>query len=487
MPLILYLLSVIINEKRMPDIKPEFWEKICEVSKNLADEDDFLVVSHHDADGVTACAILVELLTGMGKNTDYMILKQLDSTTVAKVKERTGKTVVFTDMGSGQQSMLKKNGIEGFYIIDHHPPEAEYINQINPHFFGYDGGSEISASGLCYLTAKSLGDTKMAHIAMVGAVGDMQDSEGEMKSLNRIIMEDASSLGLLKVRKDLRLFGRQSRPLIQMLTYASDPVLPWLTGDEAGCTAFLEGLEIPLRVDERWRNYVDLSSAERNKLISALYMHLLDYNIPEYIIQGMIGDVYTLLHEQKRTELRDAKEYASLLNACGRQERPEIGLQVCLGDRGENWYEARIILKSYREALAKGIRALKDKGMIQQRENLYYFDACGDVEESIVGVVAGMAYGARIIPPDKPVLAFADDRDNPEMMKVSGRGNRNLTRRGLNLGVALREESRKCGGEGGGHDIAAGARIKRVNKEEFLTNMDKKIGEQLGKNGTAKA
>jgi len=212
-----------------------------------------------------------------------------------------------------------------------------------------------------------------------------------------------------------------------------------------------------------------------------VYMHLLDYNVPEFIIQGMIGDVYTLLHEQKRTELRDAKEYASLLNACGRQERPEIGLRVCLGDRGENWYEARNILKTYREALAKGIQALKEKNLVQQNDNIYYFDACGDVEESIVGVVAGMAYGARIIPPDKPVLAFANDRDNPEMIKVSGRGNRNLTRAGLNLGAALREESRKCGGEGGGHDIAAGARIKRVCKEEFLANMDRRIGEQLGR------
>jgi len=67
------------------------------------------------------------------------------------------------------------------------------------------------------------------------------------------------------------------------------------------------------------------------------------------------------------------------------------------------------------------------------------------------------------------------------MIKVSGRGNRNLTRAGLNLGAALREESRKCGGEGGGHDIAAGARIKRVCKEEFLANMDRRIGEQLGR------
>jgi len=43
----------------------------------------------------------------------------------------------------------------------------------------------------------------MAHIAIVGAVGDMQDSDGEMRSLNRIIVDDAVGLGLLKVKKTL--------------------------------------------------------------------------------------------------------------------------------------------------------------------------------------------------------------------------------------------------------------------------------------------
>ena len=460
-------------------IKPEFWKTICKVSADIAKEDDFLVISHHDADGVSACAIMMDLLAYLEKDADFMILKQLDSTTISKVKERAKKTLLFTDMGSGQLSLLKKNGIEGFYIADHHPPEAEYEKQINPHFFGYDGGLEISASGLAYLTAKSLGNARMAHLAIVGAVGDMQDSDGKLHSLNKMIAQDAIDSGLLKVKQDLRLFGRQSRPITQMLAYASDPVLPGLTGNETACAAFVEDLGIDLKEGERWRTYVDLEFSERNKLTTALYIHLLDYNIPEFVIQGMIGEVYTLLKEEKRTELRDAKEYASLLNACGRQEQPETAVKVCLGDREENWRTAKGILQMHRKALRDGIERLKTKGVEKDRENFYHFDSNGTIGENIIGVIAGMAYGAGIIPGDKPVLAFANDKDDPAMIKISGRANWNLVRRGLHLGNALREESRKYGGEGGGHDIAAGARIKKTSKQEFLKVMDETIGRQL--------
>ena len=462
-------------------LKKEFWEEIRRVSSMLAEEEDFLVVSHHDADGMTACAIMVDVLQHLGKYADYMILKQLDSTTISKVLERKAKTTIFTDMGSGQLAMLKESGLENYYIVDHHAPQEKYDKQLNPHFYGYNGGLDISGSGMAYLVAKALGHKTMANIAIVGAVGDMQESDGRLHSLNRLIMQDAIEQGLLKVKHDLRLFGRQSRPLMQMLAYASEPILPGLTGDEKACSAFLENLGIELRDCDRLKTYVDLDIHERRRLTSALYMLLVDANVPEFIIQGMIGEVFSLLKERKHTELRDAKEYATVLNACGRQGEAEVGVKVCLGDRETNWETAKIILRKHRDELKEGILFLKEKGVCE-RKNFHFFDAGGAIGENIIGVIAGMAYGARVVGPDKPIIAFADDKDDPNMIKLSGRANWGLVRSGLHLGNALREESRTLGGEGGGHDIAAGARIPKNRKEEFLNNLDKKIGEQLRRN-----
>lgn len=457
---------------------PIFWNKIRNFAECLAKEDDVIVVSHHDADGITACAIVVDLFRKLDKEVDFLVLKQLDSASVKKIKD-IGKKIVFTDMGSGQLTILKENEIEDFYIIDHHPPEEEHRNQLNPHPYGYDGGSDISGSGMAYLVAKALGHEGNAHIAVVGAVGDMQDSEGKLQSLNRIILEDGIRQGTLKVKNDLRLFGRQSRPLTQMLAYSSEPVLPGLTGYEENCVAFLQGLDIELRrLDGSLKSYVDLTFEERKKLTSALYMLLLDNNVPEFVIQSMIGEVYTLLKEEKRTELRDGKEFATLLNACGRQQKPEIGVKICLGDRGESLRKARTILQEHRRMLREGIQYLKEVGTTKMT-SFDYFDAQGAITENIIGVVAGMAYGAQILDPLKPILAFAEDSENPEYLKVSARANWNLVRRGIHLGNAMRECSKLCGGDGGGHDIAAGARILKEKRDEFLQCVDNTFRRQL--------
>jgi len=455
-----------------------FWDNIGRVSKKLAKENNFLVVSHHDADGITACAIIVNLLKKLNKDVDFKIIRQLDSVTIDEVNTP-GRTLIFTDMGSGQISLLRSRGIDRFYIIDHHPPEADYENQVNPHFYGYDGGIDISGAGVAYLVAKSLGNEEMAHLAIIGAVGDMQDSDGKLHSLNRIILEDGVKNKLLKVKNDLRLFGRQSRPLPHMLAYSSDPFLPGLTGNPDACVQFIQNLGISLKRDDNsWKTYINLTFEERKKLTTALYIHLLDCNIPEFIIQGMIGEVYTILNEEKGTELRDAKEFSTLLNACGRQNESEVGVHVCLGDREGYLSRARDILQRHRQMLRNGIDLLSHKG-VEELSNLYFFDANNEIDENIIGVIAGMAYGAQIVPPDRPILAFAEDKNDSKFVKVSARANWSLVRRGIHLGEAMRICSSKFGGEGGGHDIAAGARVPRDKRDDFLSLVNDTFKKQL--------
>ncbi len=472
-------------------VSDEFLRGIEEFSKRLIENDNFLVVSHHDADGITACAIIVDALRHHGKKVEFQIMKQLDSTTIGTVNghdhELQGNsghqntsnfacTIVFTDMGSGQLDLLEKT-LDNFYIIDHHPPLKEHERQINPHFFGYDGGCEVSGAGMAYFVAKALGRTNMADIAVVGAVGDMQDSTGALKGVNRQILEDAQMQGTILVENDIRMFGRQSRTLTQMLAYNSDPFLPGLTGDEIACAHFVRDLCIELEAGGQQRSYVSLSGDEKQKLVSAIYTLLVDSKTPDFIIHGMFGEVYTLLREQEGTELRDAKEFATMMNACGRQDMSALGVHVCLGDRGVELEKALKVLKKHRDMLRSGINYLKTI-KVNKAENFCWFDATSEISENIVGIIAGMAYSARIAPTGMPIIALADDKDDEAMKKVSARANWGLVRSGIHLGNAMRDCSTKVGGEGGGHNIAAGARIPKDKKDEFLKCLDKMFGEQ---------
>jgi len=462
----------------IPVLTPDFASALTRFGKELTENDDFFILSHHDADGITSCAITVGLLRSLGKNVDYACMKQIDSFTVEKIREYAGRTVVLTDFGSGQLSLLEEHGVKDYFVIDHHPPERGYARQINPNEYGYNGGSDISGAGTAYFVARAIGHMEMAHIAVVGAVGDMQDSSGALGSINRVILEDGVLNNTLLIEKDIRLFGRQSRSLVQMLAYSSEPIIPGLTGNQAACAQFIESLGIRLKDGGNWRSYVDLTSHERELFTSALYMRLVDLNTPDYMIHGMYGEVYTLLAEEHKSELRDAKEFATLLNACGRHEEPDVGVDVCLGDRGRKWKHAKTLLEKHRRQLAEGIEYLTQEGT-RDLGNLRYFDAGDAIKESIVGVVAGMAYGARIIPPDKPILAFAKDGNDENFLKVSARANWALVRRGIHLGNAMRECSKKHGGEGGGHDIAAGARVPKGRKDDFLRCVNEAFGKQV--------
>jgi RecJ-like exonuclease len=43
----------------------------------------------------------------------------------------------------------------------------------------------------------------------------------------------------------------------------------------------------------------------------------------------------------------------------------------------------------------------------------------------------------------------------------------------------MREASQAVGGDGGGHDVAAGATIPAGAREEFVARADRLVGEQL--------
>jgi len=58
------------------------------------------------------------------------------------------------------------------------------------------------------------------------------------------------------------------------------------------------------------------------------------------------------------------------------------------------------------------------------------------------------------------------------MKKVSARANLDLVKKGVNLGDLMREGCKIVGGEGGGHSIAAGARIPKEGVEKFMEILD---------------
>ncbi len=450
-------------------------EKAKEVAEAVKEMNEIAVVHHIDADGLSAGGIMCRALEREEKKFTPIPVKQLYTETIEEIRGK-GKNHVFLDFGSGQKELLVKKFGKKIAVIDHHQPtEKKIMREFNPMQHGVDGGTELSGAGAAYLVAKEMDawNADLAPLAIVGAVGDMQDSSGKLLGENRKILGEAEEKGLVKKENDLRLYGRVSRPLTQFLVFASNPFLPGLTANEEGCKKFLNENGFSPKEGKKWGSYEELGKEGKKRFANALLTRMVLDGESERKAKSLIGEVYTLLKEKPGTVLRDAKEYSTLLNACGRHGMGEVGLSVCKGDRREGYGKALALLAEHRKQLKEGIGFVQENG-VKEKENFYFFDSGNKIKEEIVGIVAGMLYGGGIIR-GKPIIAFAEQ--NEAFFKVSGRGTQGLVEKGLNIGKMFREICTELGegAEGGGHKIAAGCRIRKTQKEKFLEKLGKKL------------
>jgi RecJ-like exonuclease len=466
----------------------------------LCETDSVLLASHIDADGLTSAAIASTALERAAIEHEAVFKKQLDDEEIASIAATEYDTVLFTDFGSGQLDTIAAHERAGDFqpvIADHHQPaDATTEFHLNPLLEGIDGASELSGAGASYVLARALAEEAngngttpsgddparadnrdLAALAVVGAVGDMQAVEGELVGANRALVEEGTETGVLDEGTDLALYGKQTRPLPKLLEYASEVRIPGITNDEQGSVAFLQDLDVSVQENGEWRRWVDLTDDEKQTVASALLQRALERGVPAGKAQQLVGTTYTLEREREGSELRDASEFSTLLNATARYERADVGLAVCLGDRNDALDRARTLLENHRRNLSTGLDLVKERG-VERADNVQWFDAGEEIRETIVGIVAGMALGVDGVDPDCPIIAFA--RKNDEETKVSARGTGRLVGRGLDLSAAMGEASRAVGGDGGGHDIAAGATIPAGNEEVFVERVDALVGEQLG-------
>ncbi|MCW7076156.1 MAG: DHH family phosphoesterase [Candidatus Syntrophoarchaeum sp.] len=442
------------------------------------------LISHIDADGLASAAIVTKALKRAGIEVEVDFVKQLDKNVLERVARSDPGVVIFTDLGSSMLQDIARCRFTSV-ILDHHIPPGmdseslEFEFHMNPHLFGINGAYELSGSGLAYIFAQEMSEDHenrdLADIAIVGAVGDLQDKKhGQLVGVNRQILEEASRIGVISYEKDLRIFGRQTRPIYRMLQYSSDPHLPGISGDERGSLDFFSNLGIDLKSTDgmTWRRWIDLTRGEKQRIVSRLIEHCVNHGVEE--VDRLIGEVYTLENEPVGSELRDATEFSTLLNSTARYGEAQVGLEIAMGDRCEVYKRSKELLREHRRNLRAGVNFVRETG-ITVLNNIQYFNAGDQIKETIIGIVAGMSASA-ISKNNLPIVAFAKCEEG---LKVSGRAPQSLVKRGLNLATAIDVSAAHVGGFGGGHDIAAGGVIPEDAMNSFLAILDDEVGKQI--------
>lgn len=465
----------------------EFYLKAAEAAKLILEHadkgDPIRVISHLDADGLTSASIIGGALYRCDAEFRIRNIKQIDASLIEEFGHEEPTPIVFCDLGSGNLDLLKSNFKDvDVVVLDHHEPAGDTfpnLCQVNPHVYGFDGAREISSAGVCYLVAKAMDGSNidLASMAVVGALGDLQDKfeKRSLGGLNEDIVKDAVDAGYVRVEEDLMLYGRETRPLHKALAYTTNPFVPGLSGEEDKCLAFLTNIGLEVKRDDRWRAVNDLSVEEKQLFFSELAKYMTAKRLPSKAVMDLIGTVYTLIQEDRGIPLRDGREYASLLNACGRMSKTGLGVAIGLGNRLTALDEALDLFAKYKKTLSDYMEWVSSTPRsIEPRENIYIVNGSGVIDELMLSTVASIITSSGLLEEPKPIIALTEAEG--ATIKVSGRLPDGLRGSKLNLGTILHEASEQFGGVGGGHDVAAGAQIPREHEAEFIKFVDEKVG-----------
>ncbi|MAG91245.1 hypothetical protein CMO83_01050 [Candidatus Woesearchaeota archaeon] len=438
--------------------------------KNIGKKEVIRVISHLDADGISACSLMIKLLNNENRKYSVSIIQQLNKEVLDQFAKESYNCFIFTDIGSGLvdeiKEVLKDRKV---FILDHHSiadsNDFGDIVFVNPHIHGIDGGKEISGAGVVFKFACAV-DKSMegyAHIAIVGALGDMQDQGGFLR-LNSEILSTAVEKKKIEVVKGLRIFGTQTKPLHKALEYCTDPFIPGVSGSESGAIQFLHQIGIDPKNGSGWKKIVHLDQEDMKKLVTGIIMKRLNESKPE----DVLGDVYILPHEKEESPTRDAKEFATLLNACGRLGRASHGIGACLGDPKIKKQAIRS-LGDYKKEIVIALNWYNDNKFTNDvfwGKQFVIINAKDKVMSTMIGTLASILSKSNVMTNNRFIMSMAQAVDGNT--KVSLRSANNLDGV-LDLRKVIEEvidgiDNSECGG----HKNAAGAVVPTESEEKLI-------------------
>ncbi len=449
-----------------------FKDKISDCIKS---KKSIFVTTHIDCDGLTSGSIITKALIRAGAKCTVRTSKEFSKKVVESFKTDSRNFHIITDLGGGFAKNLNETLGDNWIILDHHQiPEEELDNQnvINAWKYGIDGGVEICAGGMAYLASIALDEknSDLSAIAVVSALGDRQD-QGERKSFtgkNFEIANTAKEQGLIDIDLDLLLVGRETRPLPDALAFTSQPFIEGLTWNRDACLSLLNSSGIQLKDEGRWRVPAELNEEEKRLVIESITKFTSGKNATE-IMSELIGYTYTFSREDKRSVLRDGREFSTMLNSCGRINRSSIGIAVCMGDRNKILRESETILMEYRKRIREYMNILlNERWRITESETCVMVNGEGIVPETMTGTISSLIAGS---PKNAGKIVILRTKGEENTIKFSSRKSFSC-KSDINLSELMNTGAKKFDGIGGGHNAAAGAKITKDKLDEFLNYLE---------------
>lgn len=457
----------------------DFLERTTEVASELKAKLDrgtkVRINTHTDPDGVSAGGILTRCLNHYDIPFHISFGGQPDRENLEKLGNSEYDFFVFLDQGTGQFDLIEELLLEKdktVAILDHHPGSVESDSNLiflNPHEFELNGSNEISASGVVYEVVKNFADrfSPLSELALIGAVGDRQEHSKGFVGVNEVILDQALEDGFLGSKRGIKLTGR-SKSLLNSVFRSINPFLPGLSGNMERCEELVEecGHDPDVSLE-------DLDEKDERKLFETIISEL-EVSPTDQLKNSLWGNLYVLKSGQTAGP-KYIHDYVEMLIACEKLDKVSLGFSSLLGD-DEGGHEALESMGDYADNMLKVLLSIESgEENIRDTSTVKYVNLDAKVGSRMVGEIASVIVESGLVKPEKPVLVLAQSGDSG--LKISARGTRECVERGIDLGKVMSEAAKEFGGSGGGHDVAAAARIPMGMRKEFIGKVNRILEE----------
>lgn len=445
-----------------PDITIYF-QAAAQKIKSQPKNQTIRLISHYDADGISAAAIMAHALRREGYDFHATLMRNPFTKGLDRLKTEDNNLIIFTDMGSGQLKKIEELNTPSI-ILDHHQYHHDSsepdIIQINANSYNINGNYEACGATLAYGLAKALNPKNhdLSIYGLTGAIGDKQHIGG-LRGYNQTVLADAKKHNHITTKTTLKLSGPTIK---ETLTNSIEPYYQKLSGNKKAVEKLLKKLHIDPQSPPQ-----ELKADQHKKLQSLLYLQLIKAGVKDNILETVIRERYT--SPTLKTEI---ERFADLLDSAGKTNHRGLALALAL-DPKNNWQEALTVEKDYKTPILEGLQSLESGGLLEKNTYSYFYND----HSSLGGVIAGIAANY-ILVGKRPLISLVRKEEDNEI-HISSRGSQELVKSGLDLGAAMKDAAAQINGHGGGHMIAAGATIPLDKEEDFLNSVDTIIEKQL--------
>jgi single-stranded-DNA-specific exonuclease len=186
--------------------------------------------------------------------------------------------------------------------------------------------------------------------------------------------------------------------------------------------------------------------------------------------EDVFSNVY-IIEGEEHGHFRDAKEFSTLLNSCGRMDNATLGIGACLGDERQRKESLKILL-NYKHEIINSMNwyhkncSCENCGnsRVIKGHNYIIINAKDEVMSTMIGTLASMISKKNDF--EKNIFVLSMARNDEATTKISLRISGNP--QNVDLKSIMSELIAKVGGEAGGHQFAAGAIINIETEEQFI-------------------